>query len=199
MLMSSYLASRMFKPVPGGHVFQPPPATIFQRTSSYLVDENKRTEIIRVLNRGEPRNTVIVLAAALALAAITGGLVDRLHAPVWAILFLAFCAFLLAFLSGAAFEIYLRQRQLRLILTGLPRSEEVLFPHPKWSALPKPRPAAVMCGVTGLILGYQSAHHLPFTTWSATMWLFAFAFALFSALRPQPEQSGGRRAHREIN
>lgn len=199
MLMSSNLASIMFKPAPGGYVFQPPPPTIFHRTNSYLVDENKRAEIIAALRSGEPRNTIIVLAAALVLAAMTGVLVDRFDPPVWAILSLAFCAFLLAFLSGSALEIHLRGRQLRPLLVGLPRSGEVLFPKPKWTAPPKPRPAAVMCGVTGLILGYKSADHLPFTTWSATLYLFAFAIALFSAVRPQPGQQPQREASASRN
>src|SRR5215469_10346170 len=46
--MLDILEARMFKPVPDGYIFQPPP-TIFTRTNAYHVNEAQKAEILTIM------------------------------------------------------------------------------------------------------------------------------------------------------
>jgi hypothetical protein len=51
-LMFGYLERQMFKAVPGGYIFQPPPPTRFHGTQAYVVNEAQKEEIEVISRRG---------------------------------------------------------------------------------------------------------------------------------------------------
>jgi hypothetical protein len=184
--MLSYLEHRMFKAVPGGYIFQPPPPTSFTTTEAYLVDEAKKAEILTITRAGGVTAGRVVTFGSLAMAMAAGVAMSIGDAPMAATIVIVFCIFLVAQIAGTCFVLYWKLRRLRPVLAGLPRSDERLFPQIDRRRLlwgpPPPHAAAFWCAVCGFLLGYNSTSHLPFTSVSSTIYLVIFAVSLFWAI-----------------
>ena len=189
--MLHLLESRMFKAVPGGYIFQPPPPTNFITTEAYLVDESKKAEILAITRAGDAAAGRAVTFGSLALAAAAGVAMRFVEiAPVAAVIIVAFCLFLVAQILGTCFVLYWKLRRLEPVLAGLPRSDERLFPQTDRNARrrllcgpPSPRAAAFWCAGSGLLLGYKSAQHLPFTNVASTILFIIFVVCLVWAVQ----------------
>jgi hypothetical protein len=194
--MTDILEARMFKPAPGGYIFQAQPPTQFHRTQAYLVNESRKAEILAILRAGRWLGMRIVAVAALALAVAAGVLVDALGAPLLAGIFLGVCVFLFAAIAGYMLVLHFQQRQLQPLLAGLQRSDERLFPEPDLARLlygrPSYRDVAIQCTVLAFLLGTRiEQQHPPFTDVWSTVFLAFLALNLFWALRPTPADAQG--------
>jgi hypothetical protein len=185
--MLNYLERRMFKEAPGGYIFQPPPPTSFTTTEAYLVDEAKKAEILTITRAGVVTAGRVVTFGSLALAIAAGVAMGTGDAPVAATIAIAFSIFLVMQIAGTCSVLYWKLRCLQPVLAGLPRSDERLFPQTDRRRLlwgpPTPHAAAFWCAVSGFVLGYNSANHLPFTDVSSTIYLTIFALSLFWAIQ----------------
>ena len=194
--MTDIFEARMFKPSPGGYIFQAQPPTQFHRTQAYLVNESRKAEILAILRAGRWLGMRIVAVAALALAVAAGVLVDAGEGPLLVGIFLGVCVFLFAAIVGYMLVLHFQQRQLQPLLAGLQRSDERLFPEPDRARLlygpPSPRGVAIQCAVYAFLLGIRvEQQHLPFTDVWSTVLLAFLALNLFWALRPTPADAQG--------
>jgi hypothetical protein len=201
--MFGYLERQMFKPAPGGYIFQPPPPTRFHQTHSYVINEAQKQEIEAVVGRGRGFWMRTAISTALALAVVTGVLAERYGAPFWLAIFLGFCVLVVAQILGIAFVLDLKLRQLKPLLAGLPRTDERLFPELDRNELlfgrPSPRYIAIWCALFGFLLGQRFELHPPFTDALSTVFLAALAINLFWAFRGAAANAAnaeGSEAHR---
>jgi hypothetical protein len=182
--MLHVIESRMFKAVPNGYIFQPPPPTNFSATQAYLVNESQKAEILAVTRAGGAMWGRTVTLVALALAVASGVAMNVIgNAPLIPNIVIAICIWLTAQIVGTILALYLKLHQLKPVLAGLPRSDERLFrvlkPHP----LSRPRSArmaAFWCAGSGIMLGYASVQHRPFT---AAIWFIVLALNLYRTIK----------------
>jgi hypothetical protein len=181
--MIDVLEAKMFKAVPGGYVFQPPPPTIFHDNAAYVVNESQKLQIMAMATDQALtwRRGVTFIALALGVAAgIARGVIGQ--APLMPSVGLGFCLWAIAQIGGTALGFHIKLRQLGPFLAELPRSEERLFPEANrrelLSRLPSPRWAIIWCAMVGIIFGYQSAKHFPFTDAASIAWLMLLVLTL---------------------
>ena len=206
--MSRIIESKMFKPAPGGYIFQAVPPSIFNPTDAYLVNESHKAQILSITRALDAKWGHIVMRGAFALAVAAGVVFDRLifDTPLGARVFLdviiALMAWLVAQTIGTAFLMNLIVRRLEPVLAGLPGSDERLFPtFPRvkfrfalW-ARPGAGAAALWCAVFGFILGQRAGQHPPFTDFHSTLLLVALVVNLFWAMRGKPKTGAALRPH----
>ena len=117
----------MFKRAPDGYIFQPPPPTIFARTSAYHVNEVQKAEILTIMRAhgGRLRRSVF---GALVLAITAGALIGVVGVvPVFVSIPIALCVCFIALMAGTALVHHMELRRLEPILVDLRRSDERLF------------------------------------------------------------------------
>jgi len=186
--MFGYLERQMFKAIPGGYIFQPPPPTRFHRTQAYVVNEAQKEEIEVINRRGRIFWLRTVTLTAIALALATRVLIDTHGRPLWLAAYIGACVWLIAQILGIVLVLDLKLRQLEPVLAGLPHSDEWLFPELRDQILfgPSPRYATIWCTLFALMLGDRFEQHPPFTDVLSTAYLIALAMNLFWALRGPP-------------
>jgi hypothetical protein len=197
LFMLYLVETKMFKAVPGGYIFQPPPPTTFHDTGAYLVNESQKTEILAITRAGGAISGRIVTFAAVALAVAAGVCLDKLAgAPAFISIFLAVCIWIIAQIGSTSFVMYLKWRQLQPVLAGLPRSDERLFPpasrHQLLFGTPSPLFVALYCAGFGFWLGYRFEQHPPFTDATSTIVLFGLSWSLFWAIRTLKTSTAAR-------
>jgi hypothetical protein len=187
--MTGILEARMFRSVPGGYIFQPPPLTIFSPVDSYLVNESQKADVLAIIRSRTAVWIRIVADSALALAVATGVAIDGVGgAPPIVSISSAFCIFLIVQMSGSALAIYVTLRRLKPILAGLPRSN---VPSPDRRQFPFGRPSPAFATfwsvVLALYIGYEhhSLNDILFIV------LFIGLVLAFSLRRPKSPQAGG--------
>jgi hypothetical protein len=181
--MTSVLEARMFRQVEGGYIFQSPPATIFHRTHAYRVNEAQKADILAAIQSGTGSRMRLVTWSALALGVASGVAIDlTTDAPLWASFVLGFVAFFLAQVLGTSLTFHVTSRRLRPILTGLPRSDEQLFPTKTFRELafagPSPGGAAAWCALSMAFLGSWLQQH-PILNAVSIVALISLAMNLF--------------------
>ena len=125
--MTTIFESRMFKPVSGGYIFQVPPPTILHSTAAYVVDEAQRAQILAIVR---PRFWAYIATWAGVAAALLAGLViGRFGASGMDYFFVCVGTFFVLHIAVTCLGFHLNQRRLEPVLTGLPRSNERLFPE----------------------------------------------------------------------
>jgi hypothetical protein len=186
--MYAYLEKQMFRPVPGGYIFQPAPPTRFHHTQSYVVNEAQKAEILRIAQRGLAFWMRASTLAALALGVVTAVLANAQGAPGVVAIVLGCCVWLVAQILGAILMLAVKLRQFEPIVAGLPHSDERLFPDFDNKRLlfgPPPSSGylAIWSALFAFILGQRFEQHPPFTDVASTVLLVGLAINLFWAVR----------------
>jgi len=177
----------MFKAVPGGYLFQPPPPTAFHETA-YLVNESQKADILAIYSTPRWRCAGwFVMATAVPLAIATGLLLYRVgDAPGLVNALAAVVVWLMWQVLGFSLLWYLKLREVRPVLANLPQSDERLFPvrgrRPVFRA-PSPVAIAPYCAGLGFWLGLRFQQHPPFADATSAFLLFGLALCLFWATK----------------
>jgi hypothetical protein len=186
--MYAYLEKQMFRPVPGGYIFQAAPPTRFHHTQSYVVSEAQKAEILKIAQRGRAFWIRTSTLAALALGVVTGVLTNAQGAPGVLAIVLGCCVWFIAQILGTVLILEVKLRQLQPILAGLPHSDERLFPdfdHKQllWGPPPSSGYIAIWGAVFAFIVGQRFEQHPPFADVMSTVLLVGLAINLFWAIR----------------
>jgi len=191
---SRVLERQMFKTVPGGYVFQPPPPTAFHQTDTYLVNESQKVAILAIYNTRKAERGGFLIAIVFAIA--TTMLLYTNHAPSFLIAVFVIIAFFVVSVTYFVVILALKLRDLRPILIDLPRSQEKLFPDRRRGLLfgtPAPFANALYSAGFGFWLGLRFQQQPPFQDATSTLLLFGLALNLFwafKALRTKPPSYG---------
>jgi len=184
--MSTILERRMFKAVPGGYVFQPPPPTAFHDTCSYLVNESQKADILAIYSTGSATRARFVMATAAALAVAIGMLLYSRDAPGLLIALMVVVVWLISMMLGFSLVWHLKLRELRPVLADLPQSDERLFSvrgRKLVFGTPSPVFIALYCAGFGFWLGLRFQQHPPFADATSTFLLFGLALCVFWATK----------------
>jgi len=191
MSVSTLLERRMFRAVPGGYVFQPPPPTAFHDTSAYLVNESQKADILAIYSRGSATRGRIVMVTAVVLAVAVGWLLYVGDAPDLLIAFAAVIVWIIAQVLGLSFVWSLKLRELRPVLANLPHSDERLFPVRGRNVMfgtPSPVFISLYCAGFGFWLGVRFQQHPPFADVTSTLVLCCLALCVFWATKARRSQ-----------
>ena len=126
--MTGILEARMFKAVPGGYIFQPPPPSSFHASAAYLINEAQKTKILAIMRARAGLGQRSLAYISLVLAITAGVAMDQVvESPFMVSVFIGACVALVTQIVGTALALHLTSRQLRPFLADLPQSHERLF------------------------------------------------------------------------
>jgi hypothetical protein len=191
----------MLKRVEGGYIFQPPPS-IFHRTQAYRVNEAQKAEFLALVEVEKRRWMTWLTRIALAVAVATG---IAFHQAAGESLgqssLVGFSVLFIAQMIATSVAYYAVVRRLQPLLTGLPRSDEQLYPVPITFRKPVRRWAGFFFALFAPMLGYVLLLHpnvLPIiVVWILAVVLLCLAFgpfvaAAFNLHRPRRDQADAR-------
>jgi hypothetical protein len=188
MSVSTILERQIFKAVPGGYVFQPPPPTAFYNTSAYQVSESQKADILAIYSTGSAMRVRLVTATAVALAVAAAWLLHGAEAPAVFVAFVFVMVWIVAQVLGFCLFLSLKLRELGPVLANLPHSKERLFQFRGREALfgaPSPFFIALYSAGFGFWLGIRFLQHPPFADATSTVVLFGLALNMFWAAKAQ--------------
>jgi len=178
---------KMFRPRPGGYLFQPFRPGIFAGTKSYIVNESQKAEIMAIMTLRPPLWQYAMFTAGSLVVIMSGiwiAIVER--TPQMTAIFTISAVVLIL---GLFLRNHWKMNQLEPVFAGLPLSEEQIFTsieRRQW-----PQLGVHFCAM--VLLGISLGRRPPLTDWESTALPIALgllAYYAYCGFRRQDQGTG---------